>query len=183
MRRIAVVCFLFAFAALSAANATTLWSQLWGTTPITPPAMINGIIVYADTHTGLEFGDALTDFNISGWTSLLINPWEVEAWGTPTDTVFDFNVNFGSPANAAGYVMFEYLYNGQLVAPETGPNPEIFYYNGGNGESRGPVTYGNFSWPAQDPDFGKVPESGTAWLVGLGLLLWQAPRLWRRVWC
>jgi len=161
------------------------WSQLWDTTPATPSATIDEIIVYADTHTGLEFSDALTGFSIiPTWTSLWINPWEVEAWGTPTSSTFDFNVNFGSPVDAAGYVMFEYLYHGHPVATTQGsPNPEIFYYNGGNGQFPGEQRYGNFSWPVQDPDFGKVPESGTAWLVGLGLLLWQAPRLWRRVWC
>ena len=175
MRKTIGVCILF-FGALVVAGASTIWDQQWDTTPVNPPATINEIIIYADSHTGLEFGDPLTDFvpydgssaDVSGWTSVLVNPWEVEASGPAVaGQDFAFNINFSTPLSTPGYLMFEYFNNGQLVTPPGNVNPQQWYYDG-SGTGNNPVS----SWSQRSSeDFGAVPEPGTIMLVGSGLLI------------
>jgi hypothetical protein len=169
MRKLLVV-LLVAFASLSA-SADSVWSQQWNTQPVNPPGTVDQIFIYADTNTGLQFGDALTDFVpnvVSGWTSTLINPWEVVASGPAVSAqVFAFNMNFATSLNTPGYLMFAYYHNGQLVVTDpSNLNPQQWYYDG-TGTHNNPVS----SWSQKsDPNFGAVPEPGTMALFVSGLL-------------
>lgn len=174
LKHLAAIAAIMALAALSA-GAATVWSQQWDTTPVNPPAAVDQIRILADTHTGLTFGDPLTNFvpygssaNVAGWTSTLVNSWEVDASGPEVvGQDFAFNINFDSPLSAAGYLMFLYYDQGQLVAPTpNGPNPQQWFFDG-TGQGNNPVA----SWVARPTDnFGQTPEPATMIVVGGALI-------------
>jgi hypothetical protein len=166
---------LFALIFATAPIWATEWQQPWDTKPVNPPDAVDRIVIYADTHAGLQFGGALTNFvpwgsgaDVSGWTSTFVNPWEVIASGPAvSDQDFAFDINFASPSNVPGYLEFDYYYQGHLVPndPNTGVlNPQQWGWL-----EAPPGVYGNWAI-ASDANFGKVPEPGTLVLIGLGLV-------------
>jgi hypothetical protein len=150
------------------ANAATIWSQLWDSTPAFP-SLYNEIQIEVGSGSALTL-QPISNFNTGGaWTSttllgdLLADAVSATSLnGNVGGNVNLFRVNFSSLESVPGTLQFRYYLDGQVESINT------WRYDG-TGQGNDPVS----SWrQVENGDFqsSAAPEPASLSLIGIGLL-------------